>query len=699
MNKQKCFKGKRIIIASAITTVALCCSLALSFISEARADRVGINNVVASTPKIFIDTKEYSLDSIPSANIGNAYRIFDVEANDSFGNSIEVETRVYLNYSSETRSRIYVENGEFIPNYYGIYTVEYTAIDRSGNIVVSTYDVTCEEKESLKATVINEVLSGVAGEEIKLSGLEYENAIGTTSYQITVTHKDGKAVYELGDKTAFVPMFAGEYTIEYEYFDYNETGKVEYTCMVAVNDSPVIFDKIALPKYFLMGCSYELPIPQAYSFKFGKPIKLNPMISTQYKDVAPVPLDGTKFTPTTEGECTIIYTATFDGGSTKDCYKIPVVDVGYTDELKMEKYFYGESVVVRAASNAIELHTVTDGASTEFINALLVERLTMDFGFDLEKNAFEKLDIWLTDSVDTTEKVKISIFKDTNQYSQVAINDKVVGKTDASFYKTDITNLSYDNSAYTVSLGGLEGAKIKTNYNGEPFEGFKSKFAYVRLVFSGVTGESKVNFSMINNQALFNEGDSNAPYVVYSRYSKGKKTIGDVIELDPVYVGDVLTPSYKVRYYVKSPDGNYAVDENGTLLSPENADATSSYCFIAQQFGRYLVTIGVSDAFGNEYMYSYAINILDMELPVIKFSNNKNETAKLGSILNIKSAIVTDNVSENIVINVYVIAPNGRVSEYNTGYKLTEKGVYKVFYYAFDEEGNTAIKSYIVTVQ
>ncbi|MBQ8658347.1 MAG: hypothetical protein IJ506_04355 [Clostridia bacterium] len=703
MKKQKTFNAKCGALVGSVVAIALC-GVGLSFIGETNADAGGERASAMVAPKISIDTEEYSLTSIPSAALGNAYRIFDASATDAYGDAAEVKARVYLYYSSETRSRIYLENGEFTPSYYGVYTVEYTATDRSGNTSVSTYEVACERKEPLKATVVNEAESGVAGVEITLSGLDYENAIGSASYEITVTHADGKAVYELGDETSFVPMYAGEYIVEYAYSDYNERGTTSYTFTVAENDSPVIFDSVTLPKYFLVGCEYTLPTPKCYGFALGKPVKLIPTVTVQYKGGKSVVLDSTAFTPTEAGELTVTYTATFDGVSTADSYEVVAVDVGYTDELKMANYLYGDSVTANATSNAIELLTATDGAQTEFINAVLAASLTVDFGFDLEQNEFSGLDIWLTDSVDSAKQVKFSILKDSENSSNVAINDKLIGKTTSSFFDDDIVTLAYDNGACTASIGDSESAKVKTTYGGDPFEGFTSNFVYVRLAFTGVTGTSKVSLSKINNQTLFNEGDSNIPHVVYSRYSHGKKTVGDLIEIEPVYVGDVLTPNYTVRYYVKSPDGSYTVDENGTLLSPESTDPTRSYRFIAKQLGRYLVTIGIADGFGNEYMYSYAVNILDMELPVIRLSDTKNETAKVGSNLKIKSATVTDNVSENIAIFVYVIDPNGVASEYKRTekgfkYKLSQKGEYTVQYYAFDEAGNTAITGYTVTVK
>ncbi len=701
MKTQKTFNIKRCLCVGAFIAIALC-GIGVSYLGETKAAVDSGSSVSAVEPKITIDPADgYSLTSIPYAVKGEGYRVFEASAVDAYGSELEVEKRVYLFYSSETRSRVYLKNGEFTPTQYGIYTVEYSATDLAGTTAIATYEVVCQEKEALTATVESEVETCVVGTEVQLSGLNYENAIGTTSYAITATHSEGKVVYELGDDNSFVPMYVGDYTVEYAYSDYNETNKVSYTLKVTEREEPVIFNKVNLPKYFLVGCSYDLPLPECYSFSLGKPVKVQPSITIAYKSGKTLSLESTKFTPQLAGEFSLIYTATFDGVSSTDSYELVAVDVEYTGELKMENYLYGDDVIKTATSSEIELTTAKDGASVEFVNAILAENLTIEFAFDVDQNNFNELEIWLTDSVNPEEQLKISVRKDKTDSSDLYLNDQLFGNMTNSFFNSDNVSLSYANASRSLFIGNSDTVVVKSANNGDEFKGFSSRYVYVKFAFAGVEGNSKVSLSKINNQVLFNEGDSNSPVVVYSRYTEGKRQIGDMIEIAPVYVGDVLTPTYALRYYVKSPDGSYTIDENGVVLSPDNTIATNSYRFVARQIGRYLVTIAAGDGFGNEYTYSYAVTVVDKEAPILRISSTKSETVKVGSYLNVRSATVSDNISEDISIFVYVIDPYGIVTEYNPNenFKLEYEGKYFVQYYAFDEAGNTAIKGYTVTVK
>lgn len=652
-------------------------------------------------PVIEVQTDKYTIEEAPNAVPGKSYRIFDATATDSYGNSLAVTEKVYLYYNSENRSRIFVENGYVTPSFEGVYTVEYTAVDKAGMTATLTYDFHCMEKTPLKANVVGGEEVGLAGVRVTVGELQFENAIGETEYSATANLKGTSVSYTIDDSHTFLPMYAGEYEIVYEFADYNETGYISDTLMIGKNDTPIIFDEIVLPKYLIKDCNYTLPIPTAYCFADGKPVRIDPLIRVTYEDVAPVFVSADQFTATEEGKVLIEYIVRFNGKQVVKSYELESVEVHYATDVDMERYFYGEDIVTAATSYGVSLQTDKEGANVEFINKVIAQKFSLDFGFDLEENNYDRLDITLTDSLNAERSVKFSVVRGLGEFTELYVNDVAMTKSSVSFTSKDVHNLTYNDEERTVTLGGSEAVKVRKTLAGETFDGFESDYVYVRVGFADVEGNSKAFVYKINNQVLFNEGDGNFPHVVYTRYEHGKKEIGDLIELDRIYVGDILNPNYSVSYYVKGPDGSYVVDVNGTLLSPENTDWRKSYAFIATQLGKYNVVMSCEDSFGNSEMYSYSINIMDTEAPLVRIIDKQNETAKVGDVLTAKDVQVSDNLTQELVVYTYVMTPKGTVEEYKADKKfvLAQKGVYRVYYYVFDENGNTTTVYYSITVE
>ena len=121
-------------------------------------------------PIIEVDYGAYSKGSIPAAVKGKAYKVFPATANDIYGTALTVETNVYINYYTETRALVSVHNGGFTPANYGVYTVEYVAVDSFGNEAKLVYDVRCSEKEPITATVLEGELEGKVGKAVSVAG-------------------------------------------------------------------------------------------------------------------------------------------------------------------------------------------------------------------------------------------------------------------------------------------------------------------------------------------------------------------------------------------------------------------------------------------------------------------------------------------------------------------------------------------------
>ena len=97
-----------------------------------------------------------------------------------------------------------------------------------------------------------------------------------------------------------------------------------------------------------------------------------------------------------------------------------------------------------------------------------------------------------------------------------------------------------------------------------------------------------------------------------------------------------------------------------------------------------------------------AIRVVDTEMPTMNLSGNVVKNAKVGDKITLPTATVSDNLTQNCTIKVYVFNPNGQlleIKEGDKGFIPTCAGVYTVVYYVIDEAGNFAFQRFTVTVR
>ncbi len=637
-------------------------------------------------PDIIIEWEGYEEANVPLALKGVPYRVFSAHAEDLYGEPLAVSKKVFLHYNDSTKSLINLENDSIVPKYYGIYTVEYTAMDEFGNVNVATYEFECAEKERLSMECLGGAEAALAGYETEIADVVYQNENGNVAVQATATLENGEIVYDLTGKTSFIPAYAGEYTVEFVCSDYTTTVTDSYTLTVSAHNVALFAEEVNLPSYFIVGKEYTLPMPKGYQYALGKPVSVTPTVAVQEGIDKPVELNGNTFTASKEGALAIFYRL----GDTVQTYEAKAVDVGYGNSQKFDiaKYFHSDSATVSANPNSGTVTTEIEGARVEFINDL--NSRGFEFWFNIEKNGanFGQLDFYLTDSMDKSVSLKISLRKMSETTSGVRINDGLESKFEYSFSSAAYVNLQYDEKAKTIAFG----ADFK--FNLEDFAGFPSGQLEFAFEFVDVQGVSKVGINNVNNQAIFDmQEDIVAPQVWFETYGGGVKSVGDLITVERIFVCDVLDPEYTVSYCIKRPNGEYVVDENGLMLSVQNADYTKAYTFRATEYGYYAVEMVVSDFFGNSSRFEYTISIADVKAPVVSFRQEMPTEIKSGKALTISELDISDDISETFSVSVNVSTPMMLTVEAEMGkaYVFTAKGAYCISYVIKDEKGNTTV--------
>ncbi len=652
-------------------------------------------------PTITIDVPNgYLLESAPSAMINQPYKIFDADAKDVYGDELSVDINVYAFYDSQNKLLVGYDSGYVIPNKYGVYTVEYSAVDAFGNRAIVLYDFECVEKQALISELSSCASEFKAGEEVSVADISFKNNVGEVVVKITATNLNGSVSY-LVENGKFIPRYAGQYVVKYEYADYNEKGTKEYTINVTPNSNPIVYGEANVPKYFLTDCQYTLPTIECYHFSNGQPNKIVPQISVKIGDYKPVNVGADfKFKPQYEGKTIITYTAI---NKVIRTYEAVTVNANYgTPDLNMAKYFYSPTgnAEIKTLTHGITLTSAFEGSTIDFINPLVSERFNMDFGILPECN-YSRLNVYLTDITNEDIKVKFSLVRNQGKDTSFIVNDGEKAITNVKFDGLATYSFEYLNTNRTAKVGSSFALPVDKTLSGEEFNGFTGNMVYVTFEFEGILSTGGVVVYKLNNQPLSSaKRDTIEPYLVFHDYSGDEINVGDKIVISRIYAGDVLDPNYSVSYYVQKPDGTFAVSDDGVELSSANAKYDKDYVITADMNGRYLVYMSPSDS-RNNMPQSYAIEVVDGKVPTIILAADGDLAGTVGKEVKLRTPSASDDITENLAVLVYVMCPNGKLEMVDVSVlKFTPnvKGEYSVYYYAVDERGNAVISDYTIVV-
>jgi len=662
--------------------------------------------VDADAPKITADTVGYTESALPGAKVGKPYPVFKASALDDYDRNVQVKTEVYFNYNTAFPILYQIVNGTFTPDRAGLYTIAYTATDRSGNRGEKLLNIIADTNPEFSFTLSGEKASALSGEEIALfTGISSSGARGIPVYTATVKNTATNAVYAaVGPDWQFIPMDAGTYTVTVEGSDYITKGSRTFTMIVTAGNAPMIFDEAVVPRYFIKGARYELPSVSGFIFSSGKAVVKAADIKV-CEDGALVsnPIQNGKYTVGNCSSVKLSYTVT-DGGYVSDAkeYTVTVVDTGYGGSLSLNKYFYqkagaftpslGSSDIKFTATNA-----VNGSASLEFINAVQVKRLETVFGLAIGGTGVNSVNVYLTDSADEHNVIKLTFFR-SGGATRIRLNNGLDYPSSSDIFNTgesgSAVTIGYADETRTLFLPG-NNVKAKTNLAGVGFVGFKGGSAYITIEAEGVRGTAALRIMQINNQRFFNVSSDNFGPQILANDQRGEKKPGTVINLPAARITDVLDPDVSGSLTITAPGGMPVVAGGVTL---HNADPFKEYSFTLSSVGDYTVRYTASDK-NNTTTVTYAIVVVNSTPPVITLSGIVKE-AKVGSAIMIADASVTNGGSP-ATLQVWIQAPNSAVTVLrdNNGNNLTSfipgvPGVYTVYYSAKDAYGNFVTESY-----
>ena len=650
-------------------------------------------------PELNVNTLGYDEDDLPTARVGQPYRIFPATVNG--GSAARME--VWSDYDSFNPVRVPIANGAFVPKTPGRYTIVYSSVDASGNESKKLLNISATGGAAMTFALTGQKAGGVTGRQLKLyDGLTAYDQRGKLTVEITAVNKSTGLPTEVRDG-CIVPLDAGNYEITVTCADYVTTAKKSYIVEISPSAAPMLADEPVLPEYVIKNAPYIFPVQNGYIFSSGRAKIADAKLVVYADDDASGTEAGESYTVKASEKLRLVYTLTDPDTNEKaeKTYEIPVIDTNYDGTLDITKYFM-------PLTGSFETTSETDGfsvkvsefesgkAELKFINAVQIKNFVLGVCSLKDMSLLSDFTIKLTDVYDENNSIGIS-------FSAMGATDTAVRIVGSSQTVTLPTNfMAGDSGRYLVYYDKTSNAvrlryassdttvrlRAGTRLDGQPFTGFIRDTAKLSFEFNGRSGAPSVRIDSINNQPLGGlEEDLVLPQILMDDDGGAKKT-GTVAQVVKATAADVLDPYVRLSVRVTDPDDNVVTSLDGVLLDDIYPDR--DYDILLDKEGAYRVRYTVSDNWrtGN---YTYVINSERNVLPEISIGEYSS-TVKVGAEVKLPNVRVIGDAQ----LSAYMLAPDateyveltdGNGNAY-TAFTANKAGIYTIIYSARDEAGN-----------
>ncbi len=659
--------------------------------------------IAESTQSIIdVDTLGYDENDLPFGVVGIPYKLFNAQIKTPFTRYVDFKQKVYLNYRSN-KTEINVTESSFTPTVAGAYTIEYAATDSFGVKTVKTLDIQVKTATAGKLTVsiaTDGATSGNVFEKINVHSATQANVSGNGVLEVVAVAKSGKEYpVDLTDWT-FTPEETGTHKVQYTLTDYVSTVTAEYEMQIASVNDPCFLTDASLGAYYVKGATYLTPTLFAHYIEGTETKQMQAKVYVSYNGGAREEL-GSKFTVKESGEVALTYVATANGATTERTYSLNVVDVGYGKGglLTVHEYFQADETVTGDKGTYVGASAPADGNVTfHFIHTLGA------WNFNMEivpmGAAYDCVEVLLTDSEDPKFRLAVELSSLGTEQTSVLVNGRYNATIGKDFANTKFT-VGYEESSKTVTLNLTQKVRVYLNADDSEFVGFPSKKVFVQFTLKNVTNAYSVQVAKLNGHSFMSKSDGVDPSFYYEGVILNEIFAkGDLITIPRFYVEDVVDVSPTLTVNVKDPDGNFVKSVDGILLDGSQ-DLGRTYEVEIAQYGVYKCWYGVSDYSGNggrirpiNYtVEDHVAPTLELSKALVEYKQNDEVTVATATVLDDFSA------ADKCTVKIYVKSPKDTFFALQENkFTATEKGVYTVFYYAYDEMENLTISKYLITV-
>lgn len=666
---------------------------------------------VIEKPEITLNTLDYEESTLPSGVKGGSYKVFDAVAKDrNSGGYLELEKRVFYQYkrnageydsvrSNNYTKEISVVNGEFKTEQAGKYAICYR-VKYSGKVLEKVIVIDIEETSPAindLALISGYTVNSQAGNRVYLANVqEVSGGVGDIELYYAI-EKDGEE-YEVFSNPAigryFIPKEQGSYTVTITAKDFiGNTNDISYDLSVTTQTTAGFQDDPVVNKYYFENETYV--IPEYYGVLANGTKQLAILTIKDGKGTNAYEFNKTvTFTPDANGNVTFVYAF---GDNVRE-YVVPVISVKDGNEIKTAKYFVGSNITSIDKADGVELTFKGDGKA-DFVNVLPEEAFEIAFTLNGAGSAIGELTLTLTDSVDASISVAVTLKKGVNGLD-LFINNQL---RQANFVKSTTVDsfISFSTAENSISFGG-NNVKIANTVYGEKFNGFTSSNLYLSFEYADISGNATMLVKSICNQDLGSVviRDARTPFIVLDGdYGDLGKKQGSVVTILPVIASDVLSPFVSVTVTVEyNYSSVYSLD--GTELIGVDCTNGKSYDIKLDDTGSYTIVYRALDWANRSYELSFLVSSLDLTAPVISINGKVPTQATVNNAIAFPGISATDDYSEEVVIIKTIILPSGRtVYVKGNSYVPTVKGKYILYLLAIDESGNCAEFRQVIEVK
>ena len=639
-------------------------------------------------------------DECPVGAVGVPYPILPFKLTDNLDPSPLYS--VSVSYNDEAVS---VSDGAFTPAKAGLYDIEFSFYDHSGNVrrisrtalVKESLDALSVEKEDADAPT-----SGTVGEKIEASGFLISGGSTVVSALTKAENKtlDGYS-YEI-DGDSFTPLAPGTYEVSCTVTDYlGSVATASYDVEVSTSPTPVFPEVSESTPILISGrkAIFDEVTALDYSSDFTNPTEVKATLSFTLEG-STADLPDREFTPSISSAKaigTLTYSASNENGTSSLSRSYRVVNLYDEAGLDMSRYFYDEGFSsVSRAQSYIDFETSSDGASLTFVKDIPSYGFEIDFAIPSSKNLLESVDIELTNTDGSGRSVVFRIEKgpETDPHSALWINGVRKADIVGDFHGLSSQRIRVAYEAETGQVednSGLAVATISDYSDGTEFEGFTDEVS-LKITLNGVTGAADFRLYQLGNQRFSSlEGDYTSPVVSLSGEMVRTASLGDTVEIVPAAAYDILSFGADVSLSVYSPAGEI-------ILSEE--DCSKGYSFEASEYGQYRIVFSASDENGNSYDHTLVVYVDDEVAPEIASDEDVPSSGKVGERISLPTLMADDNVDGAIACRIYLIDPDNQMSDITSdaGFTPKEEGRYIVRYAATDAAGNISFADYAIEV-
>ena len=630
------------------------------------------------------------------AVVGGAYPVGKATAFDSTSGNAEVSVSVKYNYPAMNAVTIPVKNGRFKTEKAGRYAIIYTAKDAFGNEAKKVEYITCKESDSpvslsLDDSALDEIL--YVGEAKKMPECSASGGYGELTVYI-YAEKDGAEI--LLEDGMFTPTEEGRYTIRYEVMDeVGQRAEKTFEREVKVSPSAVFRGEPELPRYFVSGCSYRIPVFYAYDYSSGKEEKMAAKLSYTDAYGRHEVKENAGFVPMVNANGDKV-TLEWTVGETSIRREVECLQILSGDGILVENYFIGDGVGTKKQEDGMVISAESETGGWTFGNDLIANGLSLNFSALPGKSDFEELRIVLTDSEDGNVSVTYRIIPYGDRSKLTLCGRTAVfsgGFTNKS--KSNDFVFTYRDGAMTVGSSVLS---VKHTDGGESFEGFPSDKVILSMEFAGASKDAQYKVTSISGQSVGElYSDRVKPNIEVLGVYGGSFSYGEKVTLPAIAAGDVLNPSVIAYVTATAPDGKKVVASDGTLIN--KANPYREYVFTASMYGTYQFEYVAYDSFsGRSHTIAFISRVEDETAPEISFKEPPQTQIRKGEKIVVPEIVVSDDISsaENIRVIRTITSSNG-VTTYLpddcNSLIASYEGIYTIRVTAMDENGNIAVIS------